>query len=128
MHQSTKITYRELLIGIVIHEFIFHENTRFAFDEFVEKIIELRGDIPENTPWYSIVDFSESGFPPLKDAIQRSKDMNQAMPTSSIQRTAIIHESGTLFKIAQSLIHGLTGDIRFFEPVEREVALLWLQR
>lgn len=108
-----------------IHEYIFHEATRKAVDEFLAHIMGI-SESSDETFQFFIVDVRESGEPPLRYLIRRFGERmarNVYRPPAIIAQLLMDH---TISQIVISLVSQFMeqGQIRTFK--DRDKAIDWL--
>lgn len=59
-----------------IHDFVFHKPTRQSVDFLMDNMGDILLNTPIDDPLLTIVDLTESGLPPLRYAMTRSKEVN----------------------------------------------------
>lgn len=118
--------YRRLDNGI--HEFVFAESSRASFDVFIDQLDDITQATPPHEKLYTLLDWRQSGMPPLRYAFQRSQTFVKRYPHHSGGRTAFLYRSGTLISLVQSFVDVLhsKAQARFFVGDQREAAIAWL--
>ncbi|MEQ8672131.1 MAG: hypothetical protein RLP44_21005 [Aggregatilineales bacterium] len=115
-----------------IHEFINHAATRQAVDILLEKVFEIVSALAANEPLLVLNDLTESGIPPLRYAMSRSKELVKhyydGTPTQQNPvLMAYVVQSNSMVSTFKFLIEQLgrgTTTIKIFN--DRESAMAWL--
>jgi hypothetical protein len=121
------VTYSKLQNGI--HEFVFHESSRRALDQWIAKLEEIYRATPEGEIIRSIYDQVESGMQPAAYASRISNDMLKRLPHRNATRTVFLVNKSFFISIMESfvrLIERNTDKTRFIDGEKRDEAIAWL--
>lgn len=129
--QSTLIgehcSYR--LLENRIHEFVMHESSRAAVDDFIKILNEIaRSTPPETEPLPSLMD-SAVGVQPIRYIFGRLKDYIRDNPNTAGQSSkfALILPESVLTRSVGGMMSMFSAlKTRLFTPEERQKAIDWL--
>lgn len=108
-----------------IHYFKILNASKEALDVQFEMFVNITG------ARYTLVDYSASGLPPMRHAVDRSAKMLRDLKELRhvVWRTAVITPDDTLVGMARVLISQMRviNQVRLFLPHEKEQAWEWLR-
>jgi hypothetical protein len=110
-----------------VHEFVLKEASRAAVDEFLDLLDAVfRVTLPEETIPY-LMDFRESGIPPLGYTTSRTKAFLKQYPHGPRGRSAYLHGPGSVDSTVRSLVNLVNpGMSERFAADQRDEAVNWL--
>ncbi len=112
-----------------IYEFIFHEASRIAINEYFNLIDRIVLEAPADTVLLLLIDISHSGIPPMAYFIEKMRFSIRKYPHRLASRTAIIYKDSAILSIMHHIIKKLAGQedtIRLFEYPQRDTVYTWL--
>lgn len=112
-----------------INEYIFHESSRQAVNEFMVHNDELAYNTPEDEVSLVLIDISPSGLPPLAYFLSKVREAQKKYPYRLSSRVAVVYTDSRLLGLMDNTVRLLTStkDIaRFFKLEQRDQAYDWL--
>jgi len=111
-----------------VHEFVFSDASRAAFDEFLANLEQVAEARQPDERVCLLLDWRQSGIPPLQYAFQRVREYLQKHPSEGDGRTAIVYDYGALVSLMQSFVRLLDSDsrTRLFPADQHAAAIAWL--
>ena len=125
--KTEAVTYSKLENGI--HEFVFHESSRRALDQWIAKLEEVYRATPEEETIRAIYDQVESGMQPAAYSFRISNNMIKNLPHRNASRTVFLVNKGFFVSIMESfvrLIERGEDKTRFIDGDLRDEAINWL--
>jgi hypothetical protein len=125
---SPRCAYRKLDNGI--NEFVFHESSKAAIDDFFYTLEKLLRTTPSHVTLRYLVDIAQGDRAvSIVTLTQRFRRLETQIPQRARGRTAILHKPGALITLFDNLIRTLapSRDVTRFFPMERrDEAIRWL--
>lgn len=112
-----------------IHEFIFHEASRAAVDEFIAHINRIMRQSPPDKTTLILIDVSPSGPVPMGYFIERVRHIVARAPHRLPTRATVLYRDKSVMAIMHHIVTMLAGhqDQISFHPVgQRTKAINWL--
>jgi len=125
--KTEAVTYTKLENGI--HEFVFHESSRRALDQWVEKLEEIYHETPEEETIRAIYDQVISGMQPAAYSFRISTNMLKRLSHRNPARTVFLVNKGFFVSIMESFVRLIERNVdktRFIDGDKRDEAIEWL--
>jgi hypothetical protein len=125
MTPARRCTYRRLDNGV--HEFVMHESSRAAVDEFIAAIAQMAQSLPPGRSSPSLID-TRVGLQPLHYSFTRMMKLVQQYPApDNASRVAMIVQPHVLLQSVATFMRLFPWTrTRFFTPDHYAEALAWL--
>ncbi len=126
IQQDTPCIYSQLDNGI--HTFTFTKASRVSIDAFVARMDAVFAVEAPGTLVQCLIDWRQSGIPPLRHLAGRGKEFLQHYPQGPYGRIAFITNQGTMVNITQTLLDVINAKAqkRFFAGDQYDEAVDWL--